>query len=327
MLFLQFDKLTVLALLTGFCLDIIFGDPQNNFHIIRFIGILISKTEKILRKIFSKSKRSQFVSGIILVIIVTAVPTGLTILILKLSYGISIYLKFIVESFLCYQILATKSLKDESMKVYYALKNDGIIKAREKLSMIVGRDTENLSEEGVIKGAVETVAENTSDGIIAPMLFIAIGGAPLGIFYKAVNTMDSMVGYKNERYLYFGRCAAKLDDIMNYIPARLSAYFMIIASFFAKLNTKNAYRIYKRDRYNHASPNSAHTEAVCAGALGVELAGDAYYFGKLYKKKTIGDPLRPIEIEDIKKANNLLYISSFISLVICLIIRSLISWY
>lgn len=327
MLFLQFNKLTVLALLTGFCLDIIFGDPHNNFHIIRFIGILISKTEKILRKIFFKSKQSQFVSGIILVIIVTAVPTGLTILILNLSYGISIYLKFIVESFLCYQILATKSLKDESMKVYYALKNDGIVKAREKLSMIVGRDTDNLSEEGVIKGAVETVAENTSDGIIAPMLFIAIGGVPLGIFYKAINTMDSMVGYKNERYLYFGRCAAKLDDIVNYIPARLSAYFMIMASFFAKLNIKNAYRIYKRDRYNHASPNSAHTEAVCAGALDVELAGDAYYFGRLYKKKTIGDPLRQIEIEDIKRANNLLYISSFISLVICLIIRSLISWY
>jgi adenosylcobinamide-phosphate synthase len=183
--------------------------------------------------------------------------------------------------------------------------------------MIVGRDTQNLKESGIIKAAVETVAENTSDGSIAPLFYMVIGGAGLGFFYKAVNTMDSMVGYKNERYLYFGKVAARMDDLLNYIPARMSAYLMILGTAFTNNSTKNAWKIYRRDRYNHASPNSAHTEAVVAGALEVQLAGDAYYFGKLYPKKTIGDDIRPAEVDDIKRANELLYITAALGMILC----------
>jgi adenosylcobinamide-phosphate synthase len=187
------------------------------------------------------------------------------------------------------------------------------------VSMIVGRDVQNLSMEQVTKAAVETVAENTSDGTVAPLLFMALGGAPLGFFYKAINTMDSMIGYKNDRYLYFGRFAAKLDDVVNYIPARISAYLMILAAYFMKLDYRNAWRIFKRDRYNHASPNSAQTESVCAGALDIQLAGDAYYFGKLYPKKTIGDSLRPVAYDDIPSANRLLYGTAYLSFALCII--------
>lgn len=312
------------ALLIGYLLDLIFGDPYSLPHIIRLIGNLISKTEKILRRIFQKNNKGEFIAGIFLVIIITVIPTLITILILKTCESVSVYLRLSVEGFICYQLLATKSLKTESMKVYKELKNNDLESARYKVSMIVGRDTKDLTEEGVIKATVETIAENTSDGIIAPVIYIIIGGAPLGLFYKAVNTMDSMVGYKNDKYLYFGRVAAKLDDVLSYIPARISAYLMIVASFFTKMNWKNAYKIYKRDRSNHSSPNSAHTEAVCAGALEIQLAGDAYYFGKLYKKKTIGDSLRPIEFEDIIRANLLLYITSVIGIVVFSIIKIVI---
>lgn len=316
--------ISLVALLIGYILDLIFGDPYSFPHIIRLIGNLISKTEKILRRIFPKSNKGEFIGGIFLVIIVTAIPTLITILILKTCESLNIFLRLFVESFICYQLLATKSLKDESMKVYKELKQNALECARYKVSMIVGRDTKSLTEEGVTKAAVETIAENTSDGIIAPMIYMVIGGAPLGLFYKAVNTMDSMVGYKNDKYLYFGRAAARLDDILNYIPARISAYLMILASFLTKMNGKNAYKIYKRDRYNHSSPNSAHTEAVCAGALEVQLAGDAYYFGKLHKKKTIGDSLRKVEFEDIRRANILLYTTSIIAIVLFSVIKSII---
>ena len=232
------------------------------------------------------------------------------------------YLGLAIESFMCYQILATKGLKTESMKVYKKLAEEDLEGARYAVSMIVGRDTKALDEAGVAKAAVETVAENTSDGIIAPMIFMAIGGAPLGFFYKAINTLDSMIGYKNDKYLNFGRFAAKLDDIANYIPARISAYLMIFASFILGFNYKGAFNIYSRDKYNHASPNSAHTESVCAGALNIQLAGNAYYFGKLYEKPTIGDDLRPINYDDIKKANKLLYATAFI----CLAAVEIIKW-
>lgn len=316
--------ISLVALLIGYILDLIFGDPYSLPHIIRLIGNLIAKTEKILIRIFPKNNKGEFIAGIFLVIIVTVIPSIITILILKACESLSVYLRLAVEGFICYQLLATKSLKNESMKVYKELKNNDIEAARYKVSMIVGRDTKALTEEGITKATVETIAENTSDGIIAPMIYMVIGGAPLGLFYKAVNTMDSMVGYKNEKYLYFGRFAAKLDDVLNYIPARISAYLMIVASFFTEMNWKNAYKIYTRDRCNHSSPNSAHTEAVCAGALEVQLAGDAYYFGKLYKKKTIGDSLRPIEIEDIRRANILLYTTSIIGIILFSIIKSVI---
>ena len=182
--------------------------------------------------------------------------------------------------------------------------------------MIVGRDTENLTEEGVTKAAVETVAENTSDGVTAPLLFLLLGGASFGFLYKAVNTMDSMLGYKNEKYLYFGRFPAKMDDVFNYIPSRVTALFMIAAAFLTEMDAKNAWMIWRRDRRKHASPNSAQTESVCAGALRVRLAGDAVYFGKLHKKEYLGDPLRPIEPEDIRRAGRLMYVTAFLVLLV-----------
>ncbi|MDE6960919.1 MAG: adenosylcobinamide-phosphate synthase CbiB, partial [Lachnospiraceae bacterium] len=225
-----------------------------------------------------------------------------------------------------YQLLATRSLKEETMKVYQALKAGDLTGARQAVSMVVGRDTAVLDEAGVTRAAVETVAENTSDGILAPLLFLAIGGAPFGYFYKAVNTMDSMVGYKNDRYLYFGRAAAKFDDVLNYIPARLSAVLMVCAGGLLGMDAGNAFRIYVRDRYNHSSPNSAHTEAVAAGALHIQLAGNAYYFGKLYEKPSIGDPDRPVEYEDIRRANRLLYGTAILGLLLFLAVKGVILW-
>ena len=247
-----------------------------------------------------------------------AVPGG----ILYLAYHISFYLGLAVESFMCYQILATKSLKVESDRVYREIQTGDIARARKAVSMIVGRDTQNLTIEGVTKAAVETVAENTSDGVIAPLFYMVIGGALLGFGYKAVNTMDSMVGYKNDRYLYFGRTAAKLDDIVNYIPARISALLMVVSCFLCgkEFDGKRAWYIFKRDRCKHASPNSAQTEAVCAGALGIRLAGNASYFGKIVEKPYIGDAERAVETEDIKRTNRLLYATAVLCEAICLLV-------
>ncbi|MDS0526564.1 adenosylcobinamide-phosphate synthase CbiB [Clostridium sp. SHJSY1] len=316
--------LSLVALIIGFILDLLFGDPIWMPHIVRAIGNLISIIEKILRRIFPKNREGELIGGVFLVLFVLSISTGISIFILYLAGKINIYFKLFIESLICYQLLATKSLKDESMKVYKELEKDDLVEARKKVSMIVGRDTESLSNEGVTKATVETIAENISDGIIAPMLFMVIGGGSLGVFYKAANTMDSMVGYKNDKYLYFGRVAAKLDDVLNFIPSRVSAYLMIVSSLFMKLNSKNAYRIFKRDRFNHASPNSAQTEAVCAGALEVQLAGDAYYFGELYKKKTIGDCIREIRYDDIKITNRLLYITSTMGVVLFSIIKLMV---
>jgi adenosylcobinamide-phosphate synthase len=294
------------------------------WHPIRLIGKLIDVAEKGIRKIVPDTAKGLLFGGILLVVVVTGLSTLVSFLILFVAGKIHPILRLVIESIMCYQLLATKSLKTESMKVHKELVGGDIEKSRYAVSMIVGRDTEKLDEQGVTKAAVETVAENTSDGILAPMLFMAIGGATLGFFYKSVNTMDSMVGYKNDKYLYFGRFAAKLDDVLNYIPARLSAYLMIFSTIFTGMNTANAFKIYRRDRYNHASPNSAHTEAVMAGALGVQLAGDAWYFGKLLKKKTIGDALRAVEIDDIKRSNHLLYATAIVSVLLFAIIKAAI---
>lgn len=309
-------KQSWIALIIGYILDLILGDPHSWWHPVQGIGSVITATEKILRKIFPKNEKSERIAGGILVCIVLIVSTGIPALLLWAAGNIHPIVALVVESIFCYQLLATKSLKDESMKVYDALKKDGIEAGRKAVSMIVGRDTESLSEEGIVKAAVETVAENTSDGIIAPMFYMAIGGGVLGFFYKAVNTMDSMIGYKNEKYMYFGTCAAKLDDLVNYIPARLSAFLMLLASALHGDDWKRAWNIYRRDRHNHKSPNAAQTEAVMAGALGVMLAGNAWYFGKLVEKPTIGDALRPIETEDIVRANRLLYLTSFAGMVL-----------
>lgn len=314
-------KYSIYACIIGFILDMIFGDPHWLYHPIRLIGKLITNTEKIVRSCFPKTKSGERMGGIVLAIIVMAVSTGIPLIIVVICYKIHVYLGVAIESIFCYQLLATKSLKVESMKVYKALKDGDIEKARYAVSMIVGRDTKSLDAVGITKAAVETVAENTSDGSIAPLIAIIIGGAPLGFLYKSINTMDSMIGYKNDKYINLGRFAAKLDDIVNYIPARFSAYMMILSAYILGMDGKNAYRIYKRDRYKHASPNSAHTESVCAGALRIKLAGDAYYFGKLHKKEYIGDALRETEVEDIKRANRLLYMCAVLSFVLLMGIK------
>ena len=317
---------SLIALCIGFMLDLIVGDPHNFWHPVRLIGKLINITELILRRLFPKTKKGELVAGVFLVLIVAGLSTVIPLALLYIIYQWNLYAGLILESILCYLLLATKALKVESMKVYKALSKGDIEAGRTAVSMIVGRDTKCLTETGIIKATVETVAENTSDGSIAPMLCMALGGAAFGFFYKAINTMDSMVGYKNEKYLYFGKCAAKMDDVLNYIPARLSAYLMIFGTVFTKLNFKNAFKIYRRDRYNHASPNSAHTEAVVAGALEVQLAGDAFYFGELYHKKTIGDDIRPIECKDIRRSNQLLYITAILGMVLFCTIK-IIMWF
>lgn len=316
--------LTLGALVLGFILDLLIGDPHFLYHPIRLVGNLISVTEKGLRKIFPTTEKGELTAGVFLVLIVTGISTAVPSLLLYGARRLNPWLYFAVQTVMCYQLLATRSLKDESMKVCDRLKAEDLPGARYAVSMIVGRDTQVLDETGVTKAAVETVAENTSDGIIAPMLFLAIGGAGLGYFYKSINTMDSMVGYKNEKYLYFGRAAAKLDDVVNFLPSRISALLMIAACTFTGLDRKNAFRIWKRDRFNHASPNSAQTEAVMAGALGVQLAGDAWYFGTLCKKKTIGDAIRPVEYEDIRRANRLLYGTAVLGLVVFSFVRWLV---
>lgn len=299
--------MALLACGTGFILDFLFGDPVWLYHPIRLIGALIAFLEKQFRRICKDQKNAQFVAGGLLWILVVLVSVVVPCLFLYAAGRVHPVLRFLLESFWCWQLLAAKGLKQESMKVYAEVKKGDLSGARKAVSMIVGRDTQCLDEAGVVKAAVETVAENTSDGVTAPLLFMMIGGAPLGFFYKAVNTMDSMIGYKDEKYLYLGRCAAKMDDVLNYIPARLSAFLMIAAAWVLKMDARGAWRIYLRDRRKHASPNSAQTEAVCAGALQIRLAGDAWYFGKLYKKDYIGDDIRPVEAEDIPRADRLMY--------------------
>lgn len=312
------------ALILGFFLDFLIGDPHGFPHPVVLIGKLIDVTEKGMRKIFPKTVRGENFAGAAIWLIVVIVSTALPTLLLWLAYGVSRWLGLALETIMCAQILATKSLRQESMKVYQALQNGDLEKARHAVSMIVGRDTQRLDEAGVARAAVETVAENTSDGIIAPMLFLAIGGAPLGFFYKAVNTMDSMLGYVEMPYKNVGLVPAKMDDLFNFLPARISALLMLAAGALLGMDGKNGWKIFKRDRYNHASPNSAQTESVCAGLLGLRLAGDAWYHGVLHKKKYIGDPLREIEPEDIPKACRLLYATAFLGLVVFAVTKSFI---
>ena len=316
-------KYHMISFFLGFLLDLLLGDPYCFPHPVRLIGSLITKLEKrLLGKTDTRDPKKVLRKGIVLAAAVLAITTMVTTMLLAGVYALHPYLGIFVETIMTYQILAAKCLREESMKVYQCLKEEDLEAARRSVSMIVGRDTMALDEEGVAKAAIETVAENTSDAVIAPMLYLALGGPVSGFFYKAVNTMDSMVGYKNDKYLYCGRAAAKLDDVMNYLPARISACFMIAASFLGgkDFDGKRAYRIYQRDQHNHASPNSAQTESVCAGALGIQLAGDASYFGKIVKKPYIGDALRPVAYEDIKRANRLMYLTAWIGEILCLIL-------
>lgn len=305
--------MSLAACAAGVLLDLLFGDPVWLYHPVRLIGNWISWGERQLRKVCGTHLTA---AGGVLWVMTTGLAFVIPFGLLALAGWIHPALRFLLETFWCFQILAAKCLASESRKVYDWLKARNLPGARKAVSMIVGRDTEELTEEGVTKAAVETVAENTSDGVTAPLIYLLIGGAPLGFLYKAVNTMDSMLGYKNDRYLYFGRIPARMDDVFNYIPARVTALLMTISAFLTGLDGKNAWKIYRRDRKKHASPNAAQTESVCAGALGVRLAGDAVYFGKLYKKEFIGDVLRSIEPEDIIRTGRLMYAAELLTLIL-----------
>ena len=309
-------------LAAAFLLDCLLGDPRWLPHPICLMGKLIAGTEKGLRRLV----KNEFFGGLLLVIVVITVSTAVPWAILILVGMINPWLETVLQVWFCYQILAMKSLRTESMRVYTPLKAGDLPLARKYLSWIVGRETDPLDEEGVAKAAVEPVAETTSDGVVAPLIFMAIGGAPLGFLYKAINTMDSMIGYKNDKYIRFGRAAARLDDAANFIPARLSALLMILAAYILRFDGGNARRIYWRDRRNHKSPNSAQTESVCAGALHIQLAGPAVYFGKLVEKPTIGDRDRSTTAEDICLANRLMIGTSVLAVLLMIGLRLLLWW-
>lgn len=320
---------TCIALAAGYILDLAIGDPRFLYHPTRLIGKLIECLEKNIRRLLPATPRGEMTGGVLLVAAVLLITAGVTEGLLVLAYEIHTAAGLGLEIFMCYQMLAVRSLRDESMLVYKALtsgRESSLADGRSAVSRIVGRDTKNLDEEGVTKAAIETVAENFGDGVFAPMFYMALGGPVCMFLYKAINTMDSMLGYKNERFLYFGRCAAKLDDVANFIPARLAGILLVIGAWLGPFDGKNAYRIFARDRRKHASPNSAHTEAAAAGALDIQLAGNACYFGKLYEKPFIGDPLRAVVPDDICRMNRLMYLTAFLSLLLLAGISQKLYW-
>lgn len=311
-----------IAIVLGFLLDLLFGDPIGRFHPVCLIGRLIRILEKGLYREKDPDK-VKFRKGLLLVLTVLLVTGGITGGLVVLVFRLNFYAGVIFTAILCDTTLAMRDLQLESMRVYKALgeKDHPLDKGREAVSRIVGRDTQVLDEKGVMRAAVETVAENTTDGVIAPLIYLFLGGPVLAMIYKAINTMDSMLGYKNDKYLFFGRAAAKLDDAANFIPARIAALLWCLAAALTGADAKAAYRIWKRDRYHHESPNSAQTESACAGALGIRLAGDAWYFGKKKEKPFIGDAKREIERKDIFRANVMMYVTGFLMFVIGVILR------
>lgn len=304
----------------GFLLDLIIGDPQNPIHPIRLIGSLCSKLESLFRRILKESlKLAGFLTWISVILIVFLVSE----FIVKVSFRTNFILGIIISGIMVYFTISTKALKVEGLKVIKFLLKEDIEGARKQLSFIVGRDTKSLDKEGILRAVVETIAENMSDGVVAPILFAGLFGVPFAYVYKAVNTMDSMFGYKNDKYKDFGFFPAKLDDVFNFIPARVTGYLIVLAAFILKMDHKNSYKIYKRDKNNHSSPNSAHPEAAVAGALGLRLGGANYYFGKLVEKPTIGDELKKIEINDVYNTNKILYLVAFLSYLISMLLTLL----
>ncbi len=307
----------------GFLLDLIIGDPQNPIHPIRIIGSLCKTIEKFFRKILKKSLK---VAGLMTWILVILIVFLFNYYLLKGAYAINNIFGVVLASIMIYFCISTKALKVEGLKVVKYIIKDDIEGARKQLSYIVGRDTENLDKESILKAVVETVAENMSDGVIAPLFYAGIGGTPLAFLYKAVNTMDSMFGYKNDKYYDFGYFPAKLDDVFNYIPARLTGYFTVVIAFVLGLDYKNSFKIYNRDKNNHSSPNSAHPEAAVAGALGVRLGGANYYFGKLVEKPTIGDNLEKVDLNKVNQTNRILYGVSILGYIMTVIIRCILNF-
>lgn len=312
------------SLLFGYLLDLVIGDPLWLPHPVRLIGWGISKMESLLRGKQPCTPQKERAKGFILAFTIPALAYLVSWSILWAAKRIHPIVGFFLESWFCFQILAVHSLWAESMRVWKLLLIGDTEGARHAVSMIVGRDTQSLDEKGIMKAAIETVAENTGDGVIAPLFFMALGGAPLGFCYKAISTLDSMVGYRNEKYRYFGTASARLDDLVNFIPARLSGILFIVAAPLCRLDGKNAFKIFLRDRKKHDSPNSAHPEAACAGALRIALAGDAYYGGELHHKPVLGDDLRPVEANDILQANRLMTTATAFMMPLALGIRFLL---
>jgi len=302
-----------LVIVIAFILDLIIGDPQNPLHPIRFVGAGIGLGVRAYKKIHIQSNAVQFIVGTMLTLAMIAVSYASTWFITRSFYTLNHWAGIIIEAVICYFIIAPKALKDESTKVYRSLISNDIEGARKNLSYIVGRDTKNLSICEIVTATVETISENLSDGVIAPLIFIFIGGAPLGMAYKAVNTLDSMIGYRNKDFEFFGKFAARLDDIVNFVPARVSAILMMGGCLFTGGDIKGAARIYARDRRNHKSPNSAQTESVCAGALGIRLGGDSIYKGVVVSKPTIGDSINEPAPKHITAANRLMYAATIIA--------------
>ena len=293
----------------AYVLDLIFGDPQNVVHPVQVIGKIISAGEKVLLR-----KKYKFLAGAVLNIFTVSITYTLMYLISK-SVKISVFF-MIIEIYLMYTIFSINSLAREGNRVYRILKEGDIEKARKDLSYLVSRDTEMMDEKMIIRSTMETISENTVDGIVAPMFYMFLGGMPLAMAYKAINTLDSMVGYKNEKYMDFGKFSAKVDDAANFIPARITGILIVFASMILGYDYKNSLKIFLRDRKNHSSPNSAHSEASVAGALGVQFGGKVSYFGKEINKPTIGDKTKEFELEDIRKNIRIMYVTSFLSLVI-----------
>ena len=315
----------IVALATaGFLLDLLLGNPEWFPHPVVMMGKVIVRLEKVLRGSFSETPEGRRRAGMVLAAVLPAGTFFISLLIIKLAGLIHPSLGYTAAGIWCWQALAMCCLKKESENVRRKLVSGTLAEARKAVGRIVGRDTGELSDAGVTRAAVETVAENFSDGEIAPLFYMLIGGAPLALAYKAVNTMDSMVGYKNEDYIDFGRAAAKLDDAANFLPSRLAALFLIAAAPLVGLDGKNALRIWRRDRRKHASPNSAQTEAAMAGALHVQLAGPASYFGERVEKPYIGDSDRPIDPEDIRRANRLMYAAGFLGILVMGAVRLII---
>ena len=309
------NKLTlVIKIWIAYVLDLIFGDPQNIIHPVQIIGKMISSGEKfLLGENSGLSRKYKFFAGMILNITVISLTYGITYLIRRTSEN-SIILT-VAEIYLMYTVFSINSLAREGNRVYNILKEGNIERARKDLSYLVSRDTGTMDEKMIIRSIMETISENTVDGIVAPMMYMFLGGLPLSMTYKAINTLDSMVGYKNEKYMDFGKFSAKLDDVANFIPARITGILIVIASMILGYDYKNSLKIFIRDRKNHSSPNSGHAEAGVAGALGVQFGGKVSYFGKEVDKPVIGDKTKDFELEDIKKNIKIMYAASFLSLV------------
>lgn len=297
----------------GFLLDAAFGDPAWLPHPVCGIGALISRLEKLLRRVFPQTPKGETAAGVLLWLLVTGVSFGGTLALLLVLERVSPLLRLAAEAILCGLILARNSLAKAAAHVRRAL-GESLDAGREAVGWYVGRDTSPLSREGVLKAAVETVAENTTDGVVSPLLFLLLGGAPLGMWYKAVNTLDSMVGYHNEKYEYFGKFSAKADDLANWLPARVSALLLIAAAALSGMDGGNAFRVWRRDRRKHKSPNAGQTESAAAGALGVQLGGDAVYFGKTVEKAALGDASRPVEDADLERVTRLMNLASLLAL-------------